>query len=126
MSEKNFCPFCDGDDERIVKNNLAFAIYDTNPASLGHALIIPKRHIAEYFEASREEKIAILELIDEMKQAIDKKHAPDAYNIGVNVGEVAGQSVPHIHIHIIPRYKGDVDDPRGGVRGVIPKKQKYN
>ena len=126
MSEKNFCPFCDGDDERIVKNNLAFAIYDTNPASLGHALIIPKRHIAEYFEASREEKIAILELIDEMKQAIDKKRTPDAYNIGVNVGEVAGQSVPHIHIHIIPRYKGDVDDPRGGVRGVIPKKQKYN
>jgi len=126
MSEKNFCPFCDGDDERIVKNDLAFAIYDTNPASPGHALIMPNRHIAEYFEASREEKIAMLELVDEMKQAIDKKHSPDAYNIGVNVGEVAGQSVPHIHIHIIPRYKGDVEDPRGGVRGVIPKKQKYN
>ena len=126
MSEKNFCPFCDGDDERIVKNDLAFAIYDTNPASPGHALIMPYRHIAEYFEASREEKIAILELVDEMKRSIDKKHRPDAYNIGVNVGEVAGQSVPHIHIHIIPRYKGDVENPRGGVRGVIPKKQKYN
>jgi len=126
MSEKKFCPFCDGDDERIVKNDLAFAIYDTNPASPGHALVIPKRHIAEYFEASYEEKIAILELIDEMKQAIDKKHMPDAYNIGVNIGKVAGQSVPHIHIHIIPRYKGDVDDPKGGVRGVIPDKQKYS
>jgi len=126
MPKENFCPFCDGDDERIVQNDLGFAIYDTNPASPGHALVIPKRHIAEYFDASREEKIAILELIDKMKQAIDQKHKPDAYNIGVNIGEVAGQSVPHIHIHIIPRYKGDVENPKGGVRGVIPKKQKYN
>ena len=126
MSEKNFCPFCDGDDERIVKNDLAFAIYDTNPASSGHALIMTNRHIAEYFDASREEKIAILELIDEMKHVIDQQHKPDAYNIGVNIGKIAGQSVPHLHLHIIPRYKGDVDDPRGGVRGVIPKKQKYD
>ena len=126
MLEKNFCPFCDGNDERIVKNDLAIAIYDTNPASSGHALIIPKRHIAGYFEASREEKIAMLDLIDEMKQVIDQKFMPDAYNVGINVGEIAGQSVPHIHIHIIPRYKGDVDDPRGGVRGVIPNKQKYS
>ena len=126
MPKKDFCPFCDGDDERIVQNDLAFAIYDTNPASPGHALVMPKRHLAEYFDASREEKIAILELIDKMKQAIDQKHKPDAYNIGVNIGEVAGQSVPHIHIHIIPRYKGDVENPKGGVRGVIPKKQKYN
>jgi len=125
MPKENFCPFCDGDDERIVQNDLGFAIYDTNPASPGHALVIPKRHIAEYFDASREEKIAILELIDKMKQAIDQKHKPDAYNIGVNIGEVAGQSVPHIHIHIIPRYKGDVENPKGGVRGVIPNKQKY-
>ena len=126
MPENNFCPFCDGDDERIVKNDLAFAIYDTNPASPGHALIMPNSHIANYFDASHEEKLAMLELIDEMKQVIDQKYKPDAYNVGVNVGKIAGQSVPHIHIHLIPRYRGDVDDPRGGVRGVIPKKQKYN
>ena len=125
MPELTHCPFCAGKDIKIAKNELAYAIFDTNPASLGHALIMPHRHIAEYFQATKDEKIAILELVDEVKVIIDEKHQPDGYNIGVNIGQFAGQSVPHIHVHIIPRYEGDVENPKGGVRGVIPNKQKY-
>ena len=108
-----------------VENELAYALTDTNPVSLGHCLIVPRRHVAEFFDATKEEKLAIFDLIDEMKVIIDKKHHPDGYNIGVNIGKAAGQSVPHIHIHMMPRYTGDVENPRGGVRGVIPAKQKY-
>jgi diadenosine tetraphosphate (Ap4A) HIT family hydrolase len=88
-------------------------------------LIVPRRHVAEFFQATQEEKLAIFDLIDEMKVIIDEKHNPDGYNIGVNIGKAAGQSVPHIHIHMMPRYTGDIENPRGGVRGVIPAKQKY-
>ena len=109
----------------VIENELAFAHYDSYPVNPGHCLIIPRRHVAEYFQATTEEKAAILALVDEMKTIIDRDYRPDGYNIGVNIGEAGGQSVPHIHIHMIPRYKGDVEDPRGGVRGVIPHKQKY-
>jgi len=124
MSEHQDCPFC-RDPEIIIENELAYADYDSYPASPGHCLIITRRHVAEYFQATAEEKTAIWELVDEMKSIIDKEYNPDGYNVGVNVGAAAGQSVPHIHIHIIPRYKGDVENPQGGVRGVIPHKQKY-
>ena len=109
----------------VIENELAFAHYDFYPASTGHCLIIPRRHVAEYFQATAEEKAAIWSLVDEMKIIIDREYKPDGYNIGVNIGKTAGQSVPHIHIHMIPRYKGDVENPRGGVRAVIPHKQKY-
>ena len=124
MSEHQNCPFC-GNPELVIENDLAFAHYDSYPVSIGHCLIIPRRHVAGYFHATAEEKAALWELVDEMKTIIDGAYNPDGYNIGVNIGAAAGQSVPHIHIHMIPRYKGDIDDPRGGVRGVIPHKQKY-
>ncbi len=87
--------------------------------------MIPHRHVAEYFDATPEEKAAIWELVDQMKLRLDEEFKPDGYNVGVNIGPFAGQSVPHIHIHVIPRYRGDMENPKGGVRGVIPEKQKY-
>jgi diadenosine tetraphosphate (Ap4A) HIT family hydrolase len=124
MSEHTDCPFC-SDPEIAMENELAFAHYDTYPVSEGHCLIIVRRHVADYFEATAEEKAAVWALVDQMKPVLDDKFAPDGYNIGVNIGRTAGQSIPHVHIHMIPRYRGDVEDPRGGVRGVIPHKQKY-
>ena len=124
MSKHQDCPFC-REPEIVIENELAYADYDSYPVNPGHCLIITRRHVAEYFQATAEEKAAIWELVDEMKTIIDRDYRPDGYNIGVNVGEAGGQSVRHIHIHMIPRYKGDVENPRGGVRGVIPHKQKY-
>ena len=124
MSEHQDCPFC-RDPEIIIENELAYADQDRGPGLQGHCLIITRRHVAEYFQATAEEKAAIWELVDEMKGILDKEYNPDGYNVGVNIRAAAGQSVPHIHIHMIPRYKGDVENPQGGVRGVIPHKQKY-
>jgi diadenosine tetraphosphate (Ap4A) HIT family hydrolase len=124
MSQHPDCPFC-GDPDVIIENELAFADYDSYPANPGHCLIITRRHVSEYFQATAEEKAAIWELVDEMKTIIDRDYNPDGYNVGVNIGEAGGQSVPHLHIHMIPRYSGDVENPRGGVRGVIPHRQKY-
>jgi len=104
---------------------LAFAIYDKYPVSLGHALIVPRREVATWFEASPEEQAALLSLVDEVKQRLDAERRPDGYNIGINVGEAAGQTVMHLHVHLIPRYRGDMGDPRGGVRHVIPEKDNY-
>ena len=124
MSAHQDSPFCRSRNI-VIENDLAYADYDTYPASPGHALVITKRHVAEYFQATPDEKAAIWSLVDQMKPILDEEYSPDAYNVGVNIGKTAGQSVPHIHIHIIPRYKGDVENPLGGVRGVIPHKQKY-
>ena len=99
----------------ILENELAFAIYDKYPVSKGHVLVIPKRHYASYFDATPEELTAINELIIQIKEILDELK-PDGYNIGINVGEAAGQTVFHLHIHVIPRYSGDVDNPRGGIR----------
>jgi len=93
--------------------------------SEGHTLIIPYRHVGNYFESSDEEKIEIIEMINNVKLMLDDKYSPDGYNIGINSGKAAGQTVMHLHVHVIPRYAGDVDDPRGGIRGVIPSKKKY-
>jgi diadenosine tetraphosphate (Ap4A) HIT family hydrolase len=124
MLELQDCPFC-GDPEIVIENELAFAHYDTYPVSSGHCLLIPRRHFAEYFEATAAEKAAIWQLLDEVKPIIDQEFGPDGYNVGVNIGAAAGQSIPHLHIHVIPRYAGDVENPQGGVRGVIPHRQKY-
>ena len=122
----NSCPFCNPSKEDIIlKNDLCYAKFDKYPVNKGHILIIPFRHFDNYFDATKEEKMALIELIDKAKQYLDKNFKPDGYNIGINVGKTAGQTIMHVHIHIIPRYKGDMDDPRGGVRGVIPEKQKY-
>ncbi len=120
------CPFCNMPEENIIlKNELCYAIYDKYPVTKGHMLIIPFRHFDNYFDATKEEKIVFIELVDKAKEFLDKQFNPDGYNIGVNIGRTAGQTVFHVHIHLIPRYKGDIENPVGGVRGVIPDKQKY-
>ena len=126
MNSKN-CPFCDlsNDVEIICESETCVAFYDRFPVSPGHTLIIPKRHEASYFNLTDNERLAMSQMLFEVKQKFDERFHPDGYNIGVNVGEYAGQSVFHCHMHLIPRYKGDVSNPKGGVRGVIPSKQKY-
>ena len=120
------CPFCPPKDHEILATHpLAVAITDGNPLTKGHSLVIPRRHVASFFELTSEERLAIGELLDRVKAKLDTRHAPDAYNIGINDGAAAGQTVMHLHVHLIPRYKGDADDPRGGVRWVFPRKADY-
>jgi diadenosine tetraphosphate (Ap4A) HIT family hydrolase len=121
MSE---CFFCNTDDY-IFENELAKGRFDDSPVSEGHMLFVTKRCVSTFFDTTTEEKIAIFELIEQAKKYLDEKYHPDGYNIGMNCGEFAGQSVMHVHVHLIPRYKGDVENPRGGVRGIIPSKQNY-
>ncbi len=116
-SSNNYCPFChQPETELLADNELAKAFFDKYPVNEGHTLITPKRHVENFFQASDEEFGAIKDLIFEVKKLLDERYQPDGYNIGVNVGKDAGQTVFHLHIHVIPRYKGDVEDPRGGVR----------
>lgn len=120
------CIFCTpGPDDTILDNEYAYARYDKYPVSPGHLLIIPKRHISSIFHATEEEIAALWKLVRDAKEHLDQKYCPDGYNIGINDGVPAGQTVMHLHIHVIPRYSGDMADPKGGVRGVIPEKQKY-
>lgn len=121
------CPFCHLPEniEVICENDLARATIDIYPVSEGHSLVIPKRHFSNYFDITKKEYLAVFELINSVKEILDKRFSPDGYNIGVNIGMAAGQTVPHCHFHIIPRYYGDMDNPRGGVRHVIPEKGKY-
>lgn len=123
----NYCPFCKVESEReiIASSPLSVAFFDGFPVSPGHALIISKRHVSSFFDLSQEERQDLLNLADSVKQIVEERYHPDGYNIGVNVGEAAGQSIFHVHMHLIPRYQGDVPNPRGGVRGVIPDKQNY-
>jgi diadenosine tetraphosphate (Ap4A) HIT family hydrolase len=122
---KHKCPFCKTDEDILFSNSLVFALFDNYPVSKGHILLITKRHFDNYFDAKEDELKAIEDILKQAKEFIDNKFNPDGYNIGINCGEVAGQSVMHLHIHLIPRYKGDMENPLGGVRGVIPEKQKY-
>lgn len=120
------CAFCGIDRYRIVaENEVSFAVRDGYPVNPGHTLIIPKRHFASWFDADAREQRGMLDLLDVVKVAIDREFSPDGYNIGINDGPASGQTVMHLHIHVIPRYKGDVDDPTGGVRLVIPDKGNY-
>ena len=120
------CPFCTLDQSAIILgNDQALAIYDKFPVTPGHCLIIPKRHIVSLFEATREEHAAMFDLLDQMRRILLAEHEPDGFNIGVNDGAAAGQTVMHLHIHLIPRYLGDATDPRGGVRWIMPDKAPY-
>ncbi|RQG99818.1 HIT family protein [Paraburkholderia dinghuensis] len=120
------CPFCTLPSERIVgENSHAFWIYDGFPVSPKHALIIPKRHVPSLFETADDERAALWQLLFIAKQVIGQSKAPDGFNIGINDGYAAGQTVPHLHIHLIPRYGGDQDDPRGGIRKIFPEKADY-
>ncbi|MBN2539911.1 MAG: HIT family protein [Bacilli bacterium] len=122
------CIFCEKykQHENIVyENKTMFVIYDQFPVSKGHCLVIPKRHIPDYFAMNKNELIDMDAAIIEAKIILDKLHQPDGYNIGINNGIAAGQTVMNLHVHLIPRYLGDMSNPRGGVRGVIPSKQSY-
>ena len=120
------CPFCSLPQDRIIsENESTVCIRDGYPVSRGHTLIIPKRHVESLFDCNPDEKADILQALEEAKVALDKEFSPDGYNIGINDGESAGQTIPHLHIHLIPRYHGDVSDPRGGVRWIFPDKAKY-
>lgn len=120
------CPFCTMPIERVIaENESGFVIRDGFPVSPGHTLIIPHRHIGSFFELSRQEHDDLFELLDQAKLVLDCEFEPNAYNIGINDGPAAGQTVPHLHIHLIPRFEGDMPDPRGGVRYVIPEKADY-
>ena len=123
----NPCLFCNTDNkEYIFENDLAFATFDSYPVSKFHVLIVPKRHVKNYFELSNDEFVACNKMIMLSKNKIEQDDQTiEGFNIGSNTGKVAGQSINHCHIHLIPRRNGDMDDPRGGVRGVIPDKQKY-
>ncbi len=121
MSES---PFLDN-RERIFENSVGFVIFDKFPVSKGHCLIIPNRVYSNYFDSSEEEIIGLNKLLFKTKKYLDEKFNPSGFNVGINCGKVSGQTVDHLHIHIIPRYPKDVDDPTGGIRCVIPNKQKY-
>ena len=120
------CPFCRPAADRLFHlGRQVLGIWDAYPVNPGHALLVPKRHVASWFDATAEEQRELLESIQVARDAIEQDHEPDGFNIGLNIGDAAGQTVPHLHLHVIPRYSGDMADPRGGVRGVIPQKQNY-
>ena len=120
------CTFCNLKESKIVlENECARAIFDIFPVNEGHMLIVPKNHIVTYFDAGEKDKKYLWELVEECKRYLDGRYSPDGYNVGINCGEAAGQTVMHLHIHLIPRYVGDIENPRGGVRGVIPDKRMY-
>ncbi|MGB5330019.1 MAG: HIT family protein [Gammaproteobacteria bacterium] len=127
LAEGEKCRFCLSKPGRriMIEGKYGFAAWDRHPASEGHFLVMPYRHFSDYFDISDEEREELWILVAEGKAMADEKHNPDGYNIGINVGIWAGQSIPHLHIHVIPRYKGDVENPKGGVRGVIPRNKLY-
>lgn len=119
------CPFCQTNHSILAETKLSFACLDNFPVSKGHALVIPKRHVATIWELSEDEYADVFNLVKQVKDLIQNKFDPQGINVGVNCGEAAGQTVFHAHIHIIPRYAGDVPNPRGGVRNIIPGKGDY-
>ena len=121
----NPCLFCREPKGFSRKNELAYSARDSYAVSPGHTLVSPRRHVASFFELTPEEINACMALIIEERKLLDEEFKPDGYNIGVNIGAAAGQSIFHVHIHIIPRYQGDVENPQGGVRHVIPSKGHY-
>ena len=119
MRKLSECVFCNiPRDEILVENNLALAFFDGYPVNQGHVLIVPRRHVETYFDATLDEKDAITRLLIEVKKKLDDAYHPDGYNVGVNIGSAAGQTIFHLHVHVIPRYLGDVPDPRGGIRRI--------
>ena len=119
------CIFCTAALTIIAENEFAIAVADGFPVSPGHTLIIPKRHIASLFEATEEERTALFDLLYAMRSRLQAELKPNGFNIGINDGAAAGQTVMHLHIHLIPRYTGDAPDPRGGVRWIFPDKAAY-
>jgi diadenosine tetraphosphate (Ap4A) HIT family hydrolase len=120
------CPFCAPNEKDVlVRNTHAYVRMDAYPVAQGHVLVIPFRHVANWFDVTPTEATAIFELSCEYRKRCDATNSPDGYTIGVNIGAAGGQTISHAHLHVIPRYVGDVVDPKGGVRGIISKKQHY-
>jgi diadenosine tetraphosphate (Ap4A) HIT family hydrolase len=120
------CAFCHLAPARVVdENELAVSLADGYPVSPGHTLIIPRRHVADFFELSPAELGAVFEMVFRMRSRLASEHQPDGFNVGINVGAAAGQTVMHAHVHIIPRFVGDTAEPEGGVRNVISGKGRY-
>ena len=125
MTEQH-CPFCDIHDDRIIaQNDLAYAVRDAFPVARGHTLLVPHRHVADWWATMPDERAAIDVLCDQMKAHLDAELHPDGYNLGINNGAAAGQTVAHTHVHLIPRFHGDTPNPRGGVRHVIAERAGY-
>lgn len=126
MLAQYLCAFCRLEPSKVVAaNDHAVAFLDGFPVTPGHTLVVPKRHINSFFEATREEQAALFELVAQVREKLLAEHGPDGFNIGINDGAAAGQTVMHTHIHLIPRYAGDTEDPRGGVRWIMPVKAPY-
>lgn len=126
MSEDEPCPFCTPDPKRIFHaGEWILGLWDGFPVSPGHALLVPRRHVASWFDASPEELRDLAAAISIAREAIARRHRPDGFNVGMNLGRAAGQTVEHLHVHVIPRYLGDVGDPRGGIRWVVPAQAPY-
>jgi diadenosine tetraphosphate (Ap4A) HIT family hydrolase len=122
------CPFCEiakNKEAQLVSSKAAFAFYDKYPVSLGHVLVVPQTHIGDLYDLKPTQLTSVWELVNETQKLLAERHSPDGFNIGVNTTEAAGQTVGHAHIHLIPRYLGDVKDPRGGIRWVLPATAKY-
>lgn len=121
------CPFCQLPESRIVaRSKLSITIRDGHPVSRGHTLLIPNRHVADWFGLTAEEAADLLAAAHQAKVGLDSELHPDGYNLGVNAGVVAGQTVMHVHLHLIPRFAGDTPDPRGGIRHCIPHRGHYD
>ena len=120
------CPFCNPDPDLVFhEDELVMGLWDRYPVSPGHALLVPHRHVADWFEATPAEQLALMAALPVAREAIQARYKPDGYNVGINIGEPAGQTIFHLHVHLIPRYAGDQEDPRGGVRHVIAEKARY-
>ncbi len=123
---KTKCMFCSIEPDRyLLTNSDAIAIKDLFPVSPGHVLIIPRRHIASLFDATETESRNLWDLVSRVRGLLIRQYSPDGFNIGINDGTAAGQTIMHLHIHLIPRYRNDAEDPRGGVRWVMPSKAPY-
>lgn len=129
-SQKSECRFCQFLEEKspiiIADFKHCYAIFDQYPVSKGHLLLISKEHTEHWFTASEKTRLDMMQALTQMKEKLDLEFHPDGYNIGLNCAKAAGQTIFHLHMHLIPRYHGDLEDPKGGVRGVIPAKQKYS
>jgi diadenosine tetraphosphate (Ap4A) HIT family hydrolase len=125
QSIRKECIFCTPPDELLGANELAVAFPAGYPVSPGHALIVPRRHEPDFFSLTAEEQAALIALVNPVRDRLAEQYAPDAYNLGVNAGKAAGQTIRHVHLHVIPRYAGDVAEPRGGIRWVLPETARY-
>jgi diadenosine tetraphosphate (Ap4A) HIT family hydrolase len=120
------CPFCNPAPDRVFHTSeLVLALWDAFPVSPGHALIVPKRHIASWCDATPDERRELTETVERVRAIVEQAHQPQGFNVGWNDGRAAGQTVFHLHVHVIPRYEGDADDPRGGIRWILPNRARY-